>query len=108
MILLFYLYICKMILLDSVKELIKNKGITFIELAEKLNITRQALHSTLRNENIQLSTIEKIAEALEVDISDLLPKKETLPLYVKDENGREIIIGGLDKQSGLLKDDDHS
>ena len=47
-----------------IKELLKKRGITQAELANRLGINRIALNRTLSNPNIKLSTIEKIANAV--------------------------------------------
>lgn len=63
-----------------IKDLIKNKGYTQKEFADKLKITRGGLIQML--ENPSGSSLEKIADALEVPIwqlfvsSDELHKKE--------------------------------
>lgn len=95
----------------DVDRILKERNIKRSELAELMGVGRNQVSNILNNGNPSLETLQKIADALGVEIKDLFrseKEKETLPLYVKDENGREIIIGNLDKQSGLLKDDDHS
>lgn len=59
-----------------IKELCKEKGITQKDLAGKLGVTDISLNKTLRGEYPQLQTLEKIAEALEVEIVDLFERKE--------------------------------
>jgi len=63
-----------------IKELCKEKGITQKDLAGKLGVTDISLNKTLRGEYPQLQTLEKIAEALEVDVVDLFerPQKTTI------------------------------
>ena len=53
-----------------IKELLKKRGITQAELANRLGINRIALNRTLSNPNIKLSTIEKIANAVGCNVSD--------------------------------------
>ena len=65
---------------DTIKTLCKKRGITQKELANKLGITDVSLNQTLRGEYPQLQTLEKIAEALEVDISDLFKKPSNTSL----------------------------
>ena len=60
-----------------VKELAKAKGVTMEALAQSLGYTRQNLTKTLSN-NPTLSTLERIADALNVDVIELLaPSTET-------------------------------
>lgn len=53
-----------------IKELLKDKDITQNQLAEMLGITHGAMSATI-NGNPRLSTLEKIAEVLDVPITDL-------------------------------------
>lgn len=53
-----------------IKEVIKGKGLTIKELAEKLNISRVGLSQHI-NGNPSVEVLEKIASALEVPINDL-------------------------------------
>lgn len=50
------------------------RGMTQKELAERLGITDISLNKTLRGNYPQLQTLEKIAVALDVPISDLFTK----------------------------------
>ncbi len=53
-----------------IKELIKEKGLTQAEFAEKLGISRVGLNQII-NGKPSYSTLEKIAAALGVEIGDL-------------------------------------
>ena len=67
-----------------VKTLCKEKGITMAQLAEKISVTPSALSQMLNNGNPNLSTLEKIADALDVAITDL---------FVNDRPSGYIILG---------------
>lgn len=54
----------------KVKDLIKQKGMTMQQFAEILGVTRDTLTRNI-NGNPTLETLERIANALEVDISEL-------------------------------------
>ena len=58
-----------------VKEICKEKGILMEELANKLGIARVNLTKTI-NGNPTIGTLERIAEALDVDFMDLFAKNE--------------------------------
>jgi Predicted transcriptional regulators len=58
-----------------IKEVAKEKDISINELADKLGISRVTLHSQM-NGNPTVETLQKIADVLEVEISELF-KKET-------------------------------
>ncbi len=56
-----------------IKEVCKEKGILFKELAEKLNISDIALRASLKG-NPTIGTLEKVANALDVSIMELFEK----------------------------------
>ena len=51
-----------------IKEVCKEKGITVSQLAEKMGIKQESLSRAI-NGNPTLETLERIANALEVDVS---------------------------------------
>jgi len=65
-----------------VKELCAAQGITQIELARRMGITHISLNKTLRGEYPQLKTLENIANALCVDITELfnVPEQKAEPV----------------------------
>ncbi|QDZ63238.1 XRE family transcriptional regulator [Elizabethkingia bruuniana] len=82
-----------------VKELLKEKGISQKELAEKLNMTETGLSISINeNGNPPLKRLEEIANALNVDFLELFIKNqnEDIPIY-KKEDGKDIIVGFLKK-----------
>ena len=64
-----------------IKELIKEKGMSVQELAEKMGISRVGLSQHI-NGNPSVEVLERIASALEVNPSDLFvqPKKNGLQI----------------------------
>ena len=54
-----------------IKDVCQQKGITQKDLADKLGITDISLNKTLRGEYPQLQSLEKIAKALGVPITEL-------------------------------------
>lgn len=54
-----------------IKELCQSKGFTQKDLAEKMGISDISLNKTLRGDYPQLQSLERIANALEVDIAEL-------------------------------------
>lgn len=60
----------------KIKEILKSKGLTSAQLAERIGITKGALSNSI-NKNPTLSTLEKIAEALDVQVVDLFENKAT-------------------------------
>ena len=53
-----------------VKEICKSKGITMQELAEKMNVTNQALYAAVSG-NPTIGKLQEIANALGVEVVDL-------------------------------------
>jgi len=60
-----------------IEELLKERRITKRALAKELGIKENSINRTLKNPSIALSKLGTIADILNVDIHDLLPKKET-------------------------------
>ena len=56
-----------------VKEIVKQKGLTMVKVAEMLDIHPVNL-STALNGNPTLSTLSRIAEVLEVEVADLFER----------------------------------
>jgi len=56
-----------------IKELLKLRGMTMLQLAEELNINRVNLSSSI-NGNPTVATLEKIANILEVNLAELFTK----------------------------------
>ncbi|MFK8284631.1 helix-turn-helix domain-containing protein [Capnocytophaga canis] len=85
-----------------IKDVLKEKGINQIELAEKLGVTRVGLNRII-NGNPTIETLLKIANVLEVDVRDLIEPTtatDTTPLYIKDDNGNLVEVGSLNKDKG--------
>lgn len=56
-----------------ISEILKEKGITQTELAERIGISRVGLSKAI-NGNTTITTLRKIADALGVDITELFDK----------------------------------
>ena len=59
-----------------IKELLKEKGLLHKELAEKLGVTDIALRASLKG-NPTVGTLEKVAAALGVTVSELFAPQPT-------------------------------
>ena len=82
----FHVYLCAIkqilyIMELRVKDICKEKGILFKELAEKLNVSDIGLRASLKG-NPTIGTLEKIAEPLGVPFTELFerPKSDTASL----------------------------
>lgn len=70
-----------------IKEILKEKKLSQIDLAEKLEITTVGLNKII-NGNPTAETLLKIAAVLEVDIRELFVStkdEETTPIYIKED-----------------------
>ena len=62
----------------QIKETLKKRGLTQNELADRLGINRVSLCRLLSDKNdIRISTIKKIAEAIGCDVSEFFLPEET-------------------------------
>ena len=68
-----------------IKDLCKQKKIGLQELADKLGISRQALHKTINN-NPTLERLEEIAKALDCEIFELISGNSDFDHFY-DSNG---------------------
>lgn len=61
-----------------IAEILKSKGMTQTDLAEKIGISRVGLSKAI-NGNTTITTLRKIAAALDVEVSELFtPKSNTI------------------------------
>lgn len=65
-----------------VKDICREKGILFKDLAEKLGVTDVGLRKQVQG-NPTIGTLEKIANALNVDISELFGKPSGINGYIE-------------------------
>lgn len=59
-----------------IKELLKEKGLTQQELADKVGVSYQSMKQTLNAPSVTTSTLEKIATALNVPMWQLFASSE--------------------------------
>ena len=57
---------------ELLRQMIKDKGLTIEETANRAGITRQNLHMIFLNKSTKIETVGKIGEALNMDPKDLL------------------------------------
>jgi len=88
---------------QRIKEICQAKGITQKDLAEILGITDISLNKTLRGEYPQLQSLEKIANALNVSITELFekPEKNGIIGFIK-ANGNTYEINSISDIEKLL------
>jgi len=64
--------------ISIIEKYLKKQGKTKRDLAKFLDIKENSINRTLRNPNLTIKKLGLIAEFLEVDINDLLPRRETV------------------------------
>ena len=91
------------------KEILKEKNVNMIDLADKTGISRTSLSklSTGKSQGIQFDTLDKIMESLDVRVQDLLSytpnnKKLFIELDVKGQHEKNEFNNDI-LPSGLLK-----
>ena len=65
------------------KQVCKDKGVTYIKLSERLGISRQALDKRVKN-NPTVDSLEEIAEALGVDTIELIEPSSDYAHFYSD------------------------
>lgn len=59
---------------DNVRQLLDSKGLTQQDLADRMGVSKQSIYSFLKTKSPGTTTLKRVAAALDVEISDLLPK----------------------------------
>ena len=77
----------------NLEEVLKQKGIDKTELAKRLGVSRQTIYGYLKNPS--LDTLKNIAYALEVELFELFEITGFEPIYKKDKDGNQALIGYL-------------
>ena len=60
---------------EAIERVLKQKGKKKREMAAYLGITENSINRMLRNNNIGMGKLQKIAKFLDIDIIELLPSK---------------------------------
>lgn len=77
-----------------IKEILKEKGLNGVELAEMLGINKITLYRNLsENNDLRISTLEKIATALNVPLWSLLVSKDEITKDETNEQKTEPMVG---------------
>jgi len=63
---------------NIIESLLKERKRTKRDLAKVLNIKENSINRTLKNSNISILKLGKIADFLDVTINDLLPKQDSI------------------------------
>ena len=69
-----------------IKQIMREKGITVEQLAERMGKARPTISNLLIKQNMTIDTLSAFATALEVEISDLFPVKAGYVHYLEIRN----------------------
>ncbi len=69
---------------ERIKEIIKQKGTTSIDVAKKMNISRETFSRTI-NGNPTLSTLQNIADTIGCEVGDFFIKSEPIVMKINGE-----------------------
>lgn len=80
----------------NIKTITKNKGITIVELSKRSGVSLNTIHMLTRDDpdNATMRTLDRLAEALKVDVRTLqtgiefTPEKDNRPERVKEKEGK--------------------
>jgi len=75
---------------NRIKEVIKEKGYSMVEFAEVLGVTRQTLHSIIKEPSSP--TLEKLSKALNVPVWQFFASPDEVKTTVCPHCGKEIKV----------------
>ena len=90
----------------QIKKVIKEHGLTMVEVARRMGVNKGTLSNTIRNENMLVSTLCKIAQAVGCSISEFFADEETEDLRKEEKDNKSdftalIDTGGQGKRKHL-------
>ncbi|MDR7832303.1 helix-turn-helix transcriptional regulator [Riemerella anatipestifer] len=79
------------------KEILKDKGVTGKELANKIGLTETSISRIVKNEQFpNAKTLKDISNALNIPVRDLFAHSDNeTPLYIQNEQGDYVEVGSL-------------
>jgi transcriptional regulator with XRE-family HTH domain len=83
---------------NKIKSLASENKISLKELADKINLSEQGLHSGIKKQTLSVTNLEKIAEVLEVPVSYFFEDKEDVKKIINNTNGN-IQVGQNNKSN---------
>jgi transcriptional regulator with XRE-family HTH domain len=86
---------------NIIDRLLKEQKKTKRELAKFLNIKENSISRTLKNPNITMGKLKKIAEFLKVDVTDLIEMRKTS--VMQEEKAEYISLKSKNKEDALSK-----
>lgn len=81
---------------NNIQKFRKERNMTQDQLAEELNVTRQAVSNWETNKTQpDIETLEKLAEVLEVSVEELIYGEQKKPTQIVMESGRSAGKAGI-------------
>lgn len=65
--------------MEKIKQVLKSKGITYAELASKMGLSEQSVKQTINRASVSTSTLQRIADAIEVPAWTLIDNAPEQP-----------------------------
>ena len=100
---------------DNIKKIRTDKNITQKQLADRINVSAAAISQFEKSDSLRIDTLQKIAEALEVELSNLIAPyyseilqrtqdkaKEAINLISRSELSEECIINNSDRMNEVF------
>lgn len=87
-------------------KILEEKGVSIAELGRRLGKSRATMHATLEKGNPQYSTLQEIANALEVDITDLFEtdKNNKQLNALVDHRGRLYKASSIEELQNIIEE----
>lgn len=85
-----------------IKEIAKEKGLTIADVAKRMGILPPALSRIINGSNTTIETLQRIADVLEVDISELFVNESVIGAI--RAKGQTYEINSLDDIVRVLED----
>ena len=57
---------------QSIRNVLEARGLTYEQFSELLGVSRQRAHTIAKSKDLKLSTIEKVSDALDINIEYLI------------------------------------
>ena len=68
-----------------IKQILKEHNISQSEVATRMGISRQSLYERLSSQEISISTLSGIAEAINISLAELCAQLEAKPLHIPSD-----------------------
>ncbi len=81
--------------MNRIKEILSEKNISQVELANRLNLPRASITQLLKTDNPRLDTLRAVADALNVPVWELLVSRDDIASSFFPDIYGSLVIGGV-------------